>query len=189
MKSLEPAHQWFKSRNWKAYPFQIDTWKAIYSGKNGLLNAPTGSGKTYAIWLGCVIKALEQADTSQSLKVIWVTPLRALAKDIQQAMQQACHGLGLDWEIGLRTGDTSTKERASQKKKMPHALVTTPESIHVLLSQKEAPSTFRSLQTIIVDEWHELIGGKRGVQLELALSYFRHLKTDPIQIWRFGYYW
>ena len=183
MSNISPALVWFESKNWTAFPFQQETWQAYLSGKSGLLNAPTGSGKTYAIWLGCVLEALQTEKQAKGLQVIWVTPLRALAKDIRNAMQLVCHEMGLDWEIGLRTGDTSTKERAAQKKQMPQALVTTPESIHVLLSQKDAPKTFKNLKTVVVDEWHELIGGKRGVQMELALAYFRHLNPKPIKTW------
>jgi len=179
----DKALDWFNQNNWEAYQFQKDTWSAILNNKSGLLNAPTGSGKTYAIWLGCVLKALNERKNHTGLQVIWVTPLRALAKDISRAMQIACDGMGLDWEVALRTGDTSQKERAAQKKKMPQALVTTPESIHVLLAQKDAPKTFKNLKMVVVDEWHELVGGKRGVQLELALAYFRHLNDQPIQTW------
>jgi len=183
MKALAPAVDWFESKGWNAYAFQQEAWQAILDEKSGLLNAPTGSGKTYAIWLGCVMQALSQSKKQTGLQVIWVTPLRALAKDICQNMQLACDEMGLDWQVALRTGDTSQKERAAQKRKMPQALVTTPESIHVLLAQKDAPKTFKNLKMVVVDEWHELIGGKRGVQLELALAYFRHLNPQPIQTW------
>ena len=135
------------------------------------------------MWLGCIINALNSAKKNTGLQIIWVTPLKALAKDISHAMQEACDGMELDWQVALRTGDTSQKKRAAQKKKMPQALVTTPESIHVLLSQKDAPQLFKNLKTIVVDEWHELIGDKRGIQLELALAYFRHLNAKPIQTW------
>ena len=179
---LSPALQWFESKGWKAFEFQQECWNAYLNGKSGLLNAPTGSGKTYAIWLGCVLQAL-QGQKSSGLQVIWVTPLRALAKDIHSAMNMVCREIGLDWEVALRTGDTSQKDRAAQNKNMPQALVTTPESIHILLAQKDAPKTFSNLKAVIVDEWHELVGSKRGVQMELALAYFRHLNPKPIQTW------
>ncbi|NVK83978.1 MAG: ligase-associated DNA damage response DEXH box helicase [Cytophagia bacterium] len=180
---LSPALDWFSSKNWTAYEFQQQCWEAYLNGKSGLLNAPTGSGKTYAIWLGCVLQALQNPSKTKGLQIIWVTPLRALAKDIHSAMQVVCREIGLDWEVGLRTGDTSQKERQSQQRNMPQALVTTPESIHVLLAQKEAPKTFANLKAVIVDEWHELVGSKRGVQMELALAYFRYLNLKPIQTW------
>ena len=180
---LSPAEKWFTDRDWQAFEFQRETWRAYLNGKSGLLNAPTGSGKTYAIWLGCVLEALQDPAQARGLQVIWVTPLRALAKDIQAAMQLVCDEIGLNWRVALRTGDTSQSERQKQMRNLPQAMVTTPESIHVLLSQKAAPKTFRNVKSVIVDEWHELIGGKRGVQMELALAYMRHLKTDSIKTW------
>lgn len=180
---LSPALNWFHSKGWTAFEFQQQCWSAYLQGKSGLLNAPTGSGKTYAIWLGCVLQALQQDKTPEGLQVIWVTPLRALAKDIHSAMRTVCHDMGLDWEVGLRTGDTSQRDRQAQQKRMPQALVTTPESIHILLAQKDAPKTFAHLKAVIVDEWHELVGSKRGVQMELALAYFRNLNPKPIQTW------
>lgn len=180
---ISPALHWFETRNWKPFAFQQATWKAYLEGKNGLLNAPTGSGKTYALWPACLMEALNQPNPAKGLQIIWVTPLRALAKDIQAALQMACNEMGVDWTVGLRTGDTSQKEKKEQQRHMPQALVTTPESIHVLLSQKNAPQLFKHLSAVIVDEWHELLGSKRGVQMELALAYFRHHNKNKIKTW------
>ena len=180
---LTIAEQWFESQKWKAFPFQKKTWKAYLNGKSGLLNAPTGSGKTYAIWLGCVLEAIKSNTKAKGLQIIWVTPLRALAKDIRLAMQKVCDDLNLDWQVALRTGDTSQAERKKQMANMPQAIVTTPESIHVLLSQKSAEKTFGNVKAVIVDEWHELIGGKRGVQMELAMAYMRASCKEPIKTW------
>lgn len=178
-----PALKWFDLKGWTPFEFQLQCWEAHLNGKSGLLNAPTGSGKTYAIWLACVLDALRAKKKAKGLQVIWVTPLRALAKDIHSAISTSCLEIGLDWEVALRTGDTSQKDRSAQKKNMPQVLVTTPESIHILLAQKDAPKLFENLKTVIVDEWHELMGSKRGVQMELALAYFRHLNERPIQTW------
>ncbi|MFY0592343.1 MAG: ligase-associated DNA damage response DEXH box helicase [Roseivirga sp.] len=177
------AEDWFAAKGWEAFPFQKETWQAYLAGKSGLLNAPTGSGKTYAVWLGCVMEALHQDSQAKGLQIIWVTPLRALAKDICAAMQEVNLDLNLGWNIALRTGDTSQAERQKQKRNMPQTIVTTPESIHVLMAQKDAKKTFGNVKAVIVDEWHELIGGKRGVQVELALAYMRHLKAKPIKTW------
>ncbi len=182
-QDISIAEKWFQSKGWKSFPFQQKTWQAYLQGKSGLLNAPTGSGKTYAIWLGCVLEALQAPTKAKGLQVIWVTPLRALAKDIRNAMETVCNDLELDWDVALRTGDTTQAERKRQKANMPQTIVTTPESIHVLLSQKDAEKTFRNVKAVIVDEWHELIGGKRGVQMELAMAYFRHLRKEPIKTW------
>lgn len=180
---LAPALNWFANKDWQAFEFQKKTWQAYLSGKSGLLNAPTGSGKTYALWLAAVLEQFHSAEKHIGLQIIWVTPLRALAKDIQEAMQQVCDDMGIGWQIGLRTGDTPQKERSKQQKSMPAALVTTPESIHVLLAQKSSYQTFDQLKAIIVDEWHELLGSKRGVQMELALSRLKHISKHKVKVW------
>ncbi len=133
--------------------------------------------------MGCVLEALKNPLKAKGLQVIWVTPLRALAKDIHVALQQVCDDVNLDWDIALRTGDTSQAERKRQKANMPQTIVTTPESIHILLSQKDAKKTFGNIKAVVVDEWHELIGGKRGVQMELAMAYMRQLRKEPIKTW------
>ena len=177
---------WFTSRGWTPFEFQTDTWQAYADGKHGLLNAPTGSGKTYALWVPIFLdilkfKAAQQRKTS-SLKAVWITPLRALSIEIQQAAEQLIDDLNLDMTIGIRTGDTPQSERTKQKRKMPDLLVTTPESLQLLLASKDYPKTFRDCQAIVVDEWHELLGTKRGVQMELALSRFKIL-NPKLRIW------
>jgi ATP-dependent Lhr-like helicase len=156
-------------------------------GRSGLLNAPTGTGKTYAAWGGVVNAAhIAQAKRSGSksigLQAIWITPLRALAGEIAESAQRLCDGVGLDWKVGARTGDTSTKERAAQKKALPQLLVTTPESLHVLLATKGYADLFKHLDWFIADEWHELLGSKRGVQVELALSRLKAIRPQ-LGIW------
>jgi len=183
---LEPALAWFKSRGWEPFDFQKETWQAYLSGHSGLLNAPTGSGKTYALWIPCVLEFLRDHDPSEvtpELRILWVTPLRALAKDIQRAMQAVCDEMDLRWTVGLRTGDTTTSERQRQKKIAPQALVITPESIHVLLSQSDYPNFFKGVKAIIVDEWHEILGTKRGVATELAISRLKHITESKLKVW------
>lgn len=177
---------WFASKGWTPFEFQTDTWQAYAEGKHGLLNAPTGSGKTYALWVPIFLdilkfKAAQQRKTS-SLKAVWITPLRALSIEIQQAAEQLIDDLNLDMTIGIRTGDTPQSERAKQKRNMPDLLVTTPESLQLLLASKGYPKTFRDCQAIVVDEWHELLGTKRGVQMELALSRFKTI-NPKLRIW------
>ncbi len=156
----------------------------MMKGKSGLLNAPTGTGKTYAVWGGIVNAAMAKAspEVKPGLRAIWITPLRALASEIAESAQRMCDGVGLPWKVGTRTGDTSTKERAAQKKMLPHLLVTTPESLHVMLSTKGAADLFKQLDWFVADEWHELLGSKRGVQVELALSRLRALRPS-IRTW------
>lgn len=185
-EAIAIGQSWFKSKNWSPFPFQEEAWTAYLDGKSGLLNAPTGSGKTYALWIPCILEFLRDRDVSDvtpQLRILWVTPLRALAKDIQRAMQEVCDDIDLRWNVGLRTGDTSVSERQNQKKKAPQALVTTPESIHVLLSQSDYPNYFKDLQVIIVDEWHEILGTKRAVAIELAISRFKVLTDYKLKVW------
>ena len=184
---IDLADSWFAEQDWKPFKFQKDTWKAYLQKKNGLLNAPTGSGKTYALWVPIVLDLLQKNNDLKSkpvkgLKVIWITPLRALSVEIEQAATRFAEGLGTKLTVGIRTGDTSQKERAAQKKSMPNLLITTPESLHLLLSSKNYDKTFKDLKAIVIDEWHELLGSKRGVQVELGLSRLKHITKD-LRIW------
>lgn len=180
--------KWFQTKRWNSFKFQEDVWDAFLNGKNGLLNAPTGSGKTYALWIPNVIKWINehpndyQNRTDNGLKVIWITPLRALAKDIQSALQSSLDEMDIPWEVGRRTGDVSTSIKQKQNNRMPEVLITTPESIHILLAQKEYMRHFKNLDAVIVDEWHELLGSKRGIQVELGLSRLKSARPS-LSIW------
>lgn len=171
---------WMDAQGWHAFPFQQQAWREYLNGKSGLLNAPTGCGKTFALYLPVLIEWINkhpkdwQDKKGNGLQLLWITPLRALAKDIRRAMQEVCDAISLPWEIGMRSGDVSTAERNKQKKQMPEVLIITPESLHLMLAQKDYPKVFSNLHTVVMDEWHELLGSKRGVQVELALS---RLKT------------
>ena len=176
-------NHWLETKSFKPFLFQQQSWQYIAAGESGLVNAPTGCGKTFAVFLGALINFInEHPEDYRSVKksgllLLWITPLRALAKDIGRAMEEVITELGLQWKVGIRNGDTDTAERARQKKQMPEVLIITPESLHLLLAQKGYPEIFQSLQLIAVDEWHELLGSKRGVQVELALSRIVHLQT------------
>ena len=141
-----------------------------------MVNAPTGCGKTFSVFLGAVIDFINEhpenfkTKTKSNLQLLWITPLRALAKDIGRAMEEVIYELGMSWKVGIRNGDTSISERQKQTRQMPEVLIITPESLHLLLAQKHYPDVFKSLKIIAVDEWHELLGSKRGVQVELAIS-------------------
>jgi ATP-dependent helicase Lhr and Lhr-like helicase len=180
---LSRYREWFAQNNWKAFPFQEEVLNAYLEGKSGLLNAPTGSGKTFAMWLPVLMEEIGRKKPSpKGYKALWITPLKALAKDITAALQMAASQLSVPWEIALRTGDTSLSERSQQKRKVPDCLITTPESLHVLLSNKGYESLFSGLRVIIADEWHELMGTKRGVQLELAISRLKSI-SPGLKIW------
>ena len=181
------AENWFQLQDWKPFPFQKQTWQAFLQGKHGLLNAPTGSGKTYALWFPIVLDYIKKnpeyrTKHKKGLKAIWITPLRALSLEIKQSAERITNDLETQMTVGIRTGDTSTKERAQQKKEMPDLLITTPESLQLLLATKGYDRIFKDCNAIVVDEWHELLGTKRGVQMELGLSRLRNVAKN-MRIW------
>lgn len=162
---------WFADRGWAPMPFQRETWRAFAAGRSGLLHAPTGLGKTLAAWLGPVMEAWDGPD---ELRVLWLTPLRALAADTVRSLQEPLAGLGRKWTVAARTGDTASGERAKQRRGgYPFALVTTPESLSLMLTHEEARERFAGLTCVVCDEWHELLSSKRGVQAELCLARLR----------------
>ena len=170
---MKEVNFWFEEQGWRPQPFQKACWKAYGQGQNGMLHAPTGSGKTYALWGGIVAEAKKEQSLKKATYALWITPLRALAVEIQQATQRMNDALLPATKVALRTGDTSQNLRAKQKRDPSFGLVTTPESLHVLLSTKEHQTYFKQLRIVVIDEWHELLGTKRGVQVELALAYLR----------------
>lgn len=183
----EVLAQWYKKKGWSQFPFQKEVLEAYLEGKSGILNAPTGSGKTYAAWLPVLVDWMQRhpdyrTRKSAGLQVIWITPLRALAKDIANALQSACDDFGIPWRVEMRTGDTSAVKKQKQISDTPECLVTTPESIHVLFAQKNYSRLFKQIQLVVVDEWHELLGSKRGIQTELVLSRFRSLNPH-VRTW------
>ncbi len=179
-------NNWLNEKSFIPFEFQQETWNQIIAGESGLVNAPTGCGKTYAVFLGAIIQFINdhpkeyQHLKNNGLQLLWVTPLRALAKDIGRAMEEAINALGLQWKVGIRNGDTSTSERAKQKKNIPEILIITPESLHLLLTQKGYPDYFKTLRIIAIDEWHELLGSKRGVQTELAICRIIHSQKQKL---------
>jgi ATP-dependent Lhr-like helicase len=177
---------WLASRDFQAFRFQEESWQQIINKKSGLVNAPTGCGKTFSVYLGALIQFINAhpddylSKKNNGLQLLWITPLRALAKDIGRAMEEVIAELGMHWKVGIRNGDTDTAERQRQKRNMPEVLIITPESLHLLLAQKEYPAVFQHLQILAVDEWHELLGSKRGVQVELAISRIIHAQAKKL---------
>lgn len=167
---------WLSSKGHQPFLFQQQTWQHIIDGKSGLVNAPTGCGKTFSVFIGAVIDFINnnpdnyRTKNKNGLQLLWVTPLRALAKDIGRAMEEVIADLNMQWKVGIRNGDTPVSEREKQKRQMPEVLIITPESLHLLLAQKNNAAIFTSVKIIAVDEWHEIMGSKRGVQVELAVS-------------------
>jgi ATP-dependent Lhr-like helicase len=191
-KSSDLAKTWFSARGWKPFAFQKQVWAAVKSGESGLLHASTGAGKTYAVWFAALNRfarsqtpvetARKRKPQAEPLTVLWITPMRALAADTARALQAPVDDLQLPWSIGLRTGDTSSSERARQSRRLPTTLITTPESLTLLLARADAQVALSTLRMIVVDEWHELLGNKRGVQLQLALARLRHWQPGLI-VW------
>ena len=199
---------WFAARGWQVFDFQREAWGSYLRGESGLIHAATGTGKTLAAWMGPIIEWLgeqeprrpdddsrgdDEAETNTSrtrprrhsapgLRVLWITPLRALAADTAEALGAPVRSLGLRWTVETRTGDTTPAQRARQGRKLPTALITTPESVSLLLSRADAGALFGDLRLVVVDEWHELLGTKRGVQTELALARLRAL-SPALRTW------
>ncbi len=180
-----PLARWFEGRGWRPFPFQREVWQAYARGDSGLLHATTGSGKTYSVWFAALIEALRggaRRAKPRPYTVLWITPMRALAADTARALAEPLAELGLDWTVGQRTGDTGSAERARQQRRPPTALVTTPESLSVMLAQADAASLLGGVRLVVVDEWHELLGSKRGVQAQLALARIARL-SPGVRIW------
>ncbi|MFM9058030.1 MAG: DEAD/DEAH box helicase, partial [Planctomycetaceae bacterium] len=178
---------WFTARGWQPFAFQEETWAAAAAGTSGLLHAPTGTGKTLAAWLGAVARSMnakgDERDVPAGPRVVWITPLRALAADTVRALAEPLTGRDAvvhGWTVAARTGDTSAADRRRLRDRWPTGLVTTPESLSVLLSLEDAHEIFSALDTVIVDEWHELLATKRGVQTELALARLRALRPGLV---------
>ncbi|MCW5624942.1 MAG: ligase-associated DNA damage response DEXH box helicase [Burkholderiales bacterium] len=165
--------RWFEARQWQPFPFQRAVWAAATAGESGLIHATTGTGKTYAAWFAALLREDDAERATPPLTVLWLTPMRALAADTAKALEAPLADLELPWTVGMRTGDTSSAERAKQARRLPSALVTTPESLSLLLTQSDARDKLGTVRTVIVDEWHELMGSKRGVQVQLALARLR----------------
>jgi len=170
MDCLQP---YFDSRGWQPFPFQRETWQAYRNGKSGLLHAPTGLGKTLAVYLGPLAEHIQNPKKSEGCEVLWITPLRALASDTLRALREALDALAPGLDAEARTGDTPAALRVRLRKRLPHTFVTTPESLSLMFTQANTRAQFGALRCVIVDEWHELLGGKRGVQTELCLARLR----------------
>lgn len=182
-RSFDSAlNRWFTARGWSPLPFQRRMWKLYLSGQSGLLHTPTGSGKTLAAFGGPLLQALRKPVPGRCLQVLWVTPLRALASDTLRALREPIAAIGLDWQVGMRTGDASARDKRLARAGKLDVLVITPESLSLLLSYPDTAQHFAQLRCVIVDEWHELIGNKRGVLLQLALARLRKFAPNH-QCW------
>ncbi len=175
---MDGAERYFEARGWKPFGFQREAWRAFLEGKSGLLHAPTGLGKTLAVYLGPLAESAREGGPAGSCVVLWLTPLRALAVDTLRALREPLGELLPGAEAEARTGDTPAALRARLRKRLPHTLVTTPESLSLMLTHADTRRQFAALRCVIVDEWHELMGSKRGVQTELCLARLRAWLPD-----------
>lgn len=172
---------WFEERGWKPFPFQEEAWSASAEGQSGLLFAPTGVGKTLAALLG-PLRTLTPGASHPSPSLLWITPLRALATDTEEHIAEVLAGFCPEGTVGRRTGDVSASIKRKQIQAMPDILISTPESVSLLLSRPEAHQLLGGISHVVVDEWHELLGSKRGTMTELVLAHLRGL-CPGLQTW------
>jgi ATP-dependent Lhr-like helicase len=188
-KGYQIIQEWMKAKDFHPFGFQEDCWEKILKFESGLVNAPTGCGKTYSVFLGVLIQFINQnpdhykSQKNNRLQLIWISPLRALAKDIGRAMEAALDELHIPWKVAIRNGDTSPAERQKQKNNLPEILIITPESLHLMLAQKNYTENLQALKFIAIDEWHELLGSKRGVLVELAMSRLIGATKNKLSVW------
>ncbi|AII45170.1 DEAD/DEAH box helicase [Synechococcus sp. KORDI-49] len=179
---LVPIQSWFERRGWSPLPFQQRSWAAYLEGRSGLIQVPTGSGKTFAAVMGPIAAMLAETGEHPGIRLLYITPLRALSRDLALAIREPITEMRWPLRVGIRNGDSSSSERSKQLKSPPQILVTTPESLTLLLSNSKAEELFRHLDTVVLDEWHELMGSKRGTQTELCLSWLRQQRPS-LQTW------
>ncbi|MBL8761135.1 MAG: DEAD/DEAH box helicase, partial [Phycisphaerae bacterium] len=180
ISNVTSVRVWFASRGWSPFEYQVRAWDAYAAGRSGLVQVPTGAGKTYAAFGGPLQELIDEslakcddAPSPRTVRVLYITPLRAVSRDIELALRAPIESMGLPCRVESRTGDTSASARVKQRERLPEVLVTTPESLSLMLTWPDAPQRFAGLRAAIVDEWHELLTSKRGTQVELALSRLR----------------
>ncbi|MBX3389145.1 MAG: ligase-associated DNA damage response DEXH box helicase [Phycisphaeraceae bacterium] len=176
---LGAIKRWFEARGWESWRFQEESWSAFRRGRDGLIQVPTGAGKTYGAYLGPLSVLIDEQLAAgsparkQALRILYVTPLRAVSRDIELALRAPIDEMALPFGVESRTGDTKQSIRAKQRTRLPEVLITTPESLCLLLTRDNSAELFADLSSVIVDEWHELLTSKRGTQVELCLARLR----------------
>ena len=172
----DPVRKWFEGTFAAPTPAQERGWPAIGSGRHTLIQAPTGSGKTLAAFLW----ALDQARPGEGTQVLYVSPLKALNYDVERNLRGPLAGIGSKLTVAVRTGDTPAKERAAMLKTPPDILITTPESLFLMLTSR-ALQTLNTVRVVIVDEVHAVAGSKRGAHLALSLERLERIAGEPFQ--------
>jgi ATP-dependent Lhr-like helicase len=192
---LPPVREWFRTRLGEPTAPQRMGWPAIAGGQNTLILAPTGSGKTLAAFLSCLNDLWKHPPQSRGVRVLYVSPLKALNNDVHRNLQVPLEGVAEvaramghplpAVEAGVRTGDTPTSERQRQARRPPHVLITTPESLHLLLTSRSR-DVLRDVDHVIIDEIHALCTNKRGVFLSLVLERLEAIQRDDRSFVRIG---
>lgn len=179
---LQKAFQWIAAKGWEPFNYQKVSWISFLNGESGLVKAPTGTGKTFSLLLPAVLSMYYSKEARKGVQLIWISPVRALTKEIAKATHEIIDTLGAELKCGIRTGDTSPTERKKQVDNPPDILITTPESLHQWIANSQTLNHLKNVKTMVVDEWHELCGSKRGVQMELAVALLRHY-NGSIKVW------
>lgn len=182
MQEKEPrlfTEKWLKEKNWQAHKFQQEAWDSYDQGDHRLIHLSTGFGKTYAAILRALDHLACESSSSpktkqKSIRILYLSPLRALGNDLKNNIEAPLKDMKSSLRVATRTGDTTQSQRARLKDRPPEILITTPESLNLMLTSESHRDSFAGLNLIVVDEWHELMASKRGVQVQLALQ---HLLT------------
>ena len=175
---IEPIDNWLKKNNWAIYNHQIETLKLSENGYDVLLVAPTGGGKTLAGFLPSLNDLINNKPKKNKLHTLYISPLKALTIDVHRNLTSPIEDQGLDIRVETRTGDTSAYKKNRQKVLPPDMLMTTPESLALLLSNKESKDYFKDLKYLVIDEIHTLVNTKRGDLLSLNLSRINAISPD-----------
>src|SRR4051794_26882476 len=195
MKALESFHpavrDWFLKQSPAPTEPQAQAWPAIKAGQHTLIAAPTGSGKTLAAFLSAIDDLVWKAtrgELADEIHVVYVSPLKALSNDIKLNLEAPLEGIQKNLEAGgmnsvqirtlVRTGDTPAKDRAAMTKRPPHIIVTTPESLYILLTSDGGRKMLRTVRTLIIDEIHAMADDKRGSHLSLSIERLAALVTE-----------
>jgi ATP-dependent helicase Lhr and Lhr-like helicase len=179
-KILESVYAWFTTQGWTPFEFQEETWQHYLAGQSGLVQVATGQGKTYAAIMAPLAEMLESP--TAGLKLLYITPLRAVARDIEKAIAKPIADMNWNVRAESRTGDSKQSLKRKQLKATPDILITTPESLALMLSYGGTKNLFGNLRAVILDEWHELLSTKRGTLTELCLTRLRTL-TPELRTW------
>src|ERR671930_2182900 len=177
------VREWFGRAFAAPTPAQAQAWPAIATGEHVLISAPTGSGKTLAAFLWSLdrLAGTPRAEAGATgVRVVYVSPLKALSYDVERNLQAPLRGIGANLSVAIRTGDTPQRERAQMRRTPPDILITTPESLYLMLTS-QARDILRRVDTLILDEVHAVAGTKRGAHMAISVERLDALTKGPFQ--------